>query len=246
MFSFLSFEGFCQYDFEKFKRIKFEREFEDFNNWVLEKKDVEGLFPEHLLKGISNFFNDKSHLYFEIIPLSKESESSSKIYIYKNKKIISSYNSELPISSINLMNFGIADFDGNGYKDIALKISYMGNGTASLNVKNIFLYQTSDSEFKVIDFNDKGYGLWYIHDINKDKNFEIFTKHLTNHAGHSYFLFNTYRFNGEKLINVNDEINYPIMVQFLYKENYKTTKNLSRNSMKKYSIEDPTKYDWIK
>lgn len=237
--------AFSQYHFEKYPKIKFEREFAKFDDWVVEEVNKDGLFPEHLLKGISKFFNDESPMYFEVLPIFK-SENGSKIYIYKDKKVIFTYISDLPVSSSNLMKFGISDIDGNGFKDIALEISYMGNGTASLNVKNIFLFQNRDSAFKVIAFKDKSFGSWNIFDINEDKNFEIFSQHFQDHKHHNYFLFNAYRYNGDQLINVNDEINYPIMVQYLYKPNYKITKNLSRNAMKKYSIEDPCKYDWIK
>lgn len=233
--------AFSQYDFEKYPKIKFEREFAKFDDWVVEEVIKDGLFPEHLLKGISKFFNDGSPLYFEVMPIIK-SENGSKIYIYKDKKVIFTYITDLPVSSSNLMKFGIVDIDGNGFKDIALEISYMGNGTASLNVKNIFFFQITDAEFKVIAFDDKSFDSWHIYDINMDKNFEIFSQHFQGHENHNYFLFNVYRFNGEELINVNDELNYPIMVQYLYKANNKITKNLSRKAMKRYSIEDPTRY----
>ena len=48
--------SFSQYDFEKYPKIKFEREFEKFDDWVVEEVIKDGLFPEHLLKGISKFF----------------------------------------------------------------------------------------------------------------------------------------------------------------------------------------------
>jgi hypothetical protein len=76
-------------------------------------------------------------------------------------------------------------------------------------------------------------------DLNGDGNFEIITMTIQNHKSHNYWLFNLYNFVNGNLVCVNDKMNYPIMVQYLFKDNYKVTTKLTRKEMKKYELKKP-------
>jgi hypothetical protein len=66
---------------------------------------------------------------------------------------------------------------------------------------------------------------------------------LESHKNHSFWLFNIYDYNDGKLSNVNDKDNYPIMIQYLYRENFEITNKLSRKEMKNFEINLPEDYN---
>jgi len=115
----------------------------------------------------------------------------------------------------------------------------MGCGLASLNVRVIYFFQKENKEFTKISFDDKMDGNRIERDLNGDGNFEIITMTLQEHRNHNYWLFNVYNFVNDNLICINNKINYPIMIQFLFRENYKITTKITRKEMQKYEIQKP-------
>jgi hypothetical protein len=128
--------------------------------------------------------------------------------------------------------------------DIKITAWYMGNGLASLNRRRIYLFQNKDNRFTKISFLDKlGDDKKPDRDLDGDGNNEIITMNLTYYGDHSYWLFNIYDFIDGELKNVNMKYDYPIMIQYLHRENYEITNKISREKMKEFSLKYPDSYD---
>jgi len=52
-----------------------------------------------------------------------------------------------------------------------------------------------------------------------------------------------YNFDSDRLLNVNWKDNYPIMTQFLIRENFEITNKIIREKMKEFALTLPEKYD---
>lgn len=223
LFPFLT---FGQYPFEKYKKPK---------SYSLEFGMVEK--DNHLIysKVVKSFFNDQSDLE---VTINGNTEDSKKTYIkVKTKSKSRNYFEE--ILSQGTDGFYIADFNGDGKKDFKVVCYHMGCGLASLNVRVIYFFQKENKEFTKISFDDKIGENMTERDLDGDGNFEIITMTLQNHKNHNYWLFNLYNFSNGNLVCVNSKVNYPIMVQYLFKENYKVTKKLTRKEMRKYELKKP-------
>lgn len=217
---------FGQYPFEKYKKPK---------TSSLEFKMIEENRVLKYSKNVKSFFNDKSDL--EVI-INGNIDDSRKTYIEVNTKSKDrKYFEEIPAQGTD--GFHIADFNCDGKKDFKIVCYYMGSGLASLNVRVIYFFQKANKEFTKISFDDKIGENMTERDLNGDGNFEIITMSLQNHKNHNYWLFNLYNFVNENLVCVNDKMNYPIMIQYLFKDNYKVTKKLTRKEMRKYELKKP-------
>ena len=218
--------AFGQYPFEKFKSPKYNSlEFE-----MLEKENV--LIYS---KKVTSFFKDKSDLE---VTINGNMENSKKTYIQiKTNQKSRKYFEEIPVQGTD--GFYIADFNGDGKKDFKIVCFYMGNGLASMNVRVMYFFQKKNNEFTKISFDDKMNENQIERDINGDGNFEIITMTLQDHINHNYWLFNVYNFVNDDLKCMNDKLNYPIMIQYLNRDNYKISTKLTRQEMKKYQLKKP-------
>jgi len=217
---------FGQYPFEKFKSPK---------SSSLEFKMTEKENALNYSKVIKSFFNDNSDLE---VTINGNTENSKETYVeVKSTSKSRKYFEEIPAQGTD--GFFIADFNGDGKKDFKIVCYYMGSGLASLNVRVIYFFQKTNKEFTKISFDDKIGENMTERDLNGDGNFEIITMTLQNHKNHNYWLFNLYNFVNGNLVCVNNKMNYPIMVQYLYKDNYNVTKKLTRKEMKKYEFKKP-------
>lgn len=217
---------FGQYPFEKFKSVK---------SSSLEFKMTEKENALIYSKVVKSFFDDKSDLE---VTLNGNTENSKETYIeVKSKSKNRKYFEEIPPQGTD--SFYIADFNGDGLKDFKIICSYMGCGLASLNARIVYFFQKTNKEFTKISFDDKTGSNITERDIDLDGNFEIITMTLQNYKNHNYWLFNLYNFVNGDLVCVNRKMNYPIMVQILYRDNYNVTRNLTRKEMKKYEFKKP-------
>jgi hypothetical protein len=66
---------------------------------------------------------------------------------------------------------------------------------------------------------------------------------LVGYENHSYWLFNLFDYDGNEFVNVNSKDNYPIMIQFLYRENFQITNRISREKMKDFNLNLPDDYE---
>jgi hypothetical protein len=217
---------FGQYPFEKFKHPK---------SLSLKFKETKNEEVFKCSTVVKSFFTDKSDL--EIV-LNEYLKNEGETYIEIKTTLKSrKYFEDFPAHGNN--GIVIADFNGDGKKDFKIFCSYMGCGIAALNIRTIYYFQKENKDFTKISFDDK-YGKNIIErDIDGDGNFEIITKKLQDHKTHNYWLFNLYNFVNNDLVCVNDKMNYPIMIQYLFRENYKVTKNLTSIEMKNYELKRP-------
>ncbi|WP_264521363.1 FG-GAP repeat domain-containing protein [Flavobacterium sp. N1994] len=186
-------------------------------------------------KNVTSFFNDKTALE---VTINGDLENSKKTYIKVKTKLNSKkYFEEIPVHGTD--GFYIADFNGDGKKDFKIVCFYMGCGLASMNVRVIYFFQKENKEFTKISFDDMMDGNRIERDLNGDGNFEIITMTLQDHLNHNYWLFNVYNFVNGNLVCLNEKVNYPIMVQYLFRDNYKISEKLSRKEMKKYQLKKP-------
>jgi hypothetical protein len=217
---------FGQYPFEKFKSP----EYKSLEFKMTEKENV-----LEYTKIATSFFIDKSDLEVSINGNYENSKTNIQVKTERNSK---KYFEEIPTQGTD--GLYIADFNGDGKKDFKIICFYMGCGLAGLNVRVIYFFQKENKEFTKISFDDKMYGNNRIErDLNGDGKFEIITMTIQYHKNHSYWLFNLYNFNNGNLVCVNNKMNYPIMVQYLFKENYNVTRKLTRKEMKKYELFKP-------
>ncbi|MEO5776813.1 MAG: VCBS repeat-containing protein [Flavobacterium sp.] len=217
---------FGQYPFEKFKSPKISS---------LEFKMTEKENRLNYSKVVKSFFKDKSDLE---VTINGNTQNSKETYIEVKTKLKSNkYFEEIPAQGTD--GFYIADFNGDGKKDFKIVCFYMGSGLASMNVRVIYFFQKENKDFTKISFDDKMEGNRIERDLNGDGNFEIITLNLQEYKNHNYWLFNLYNFVNGDLVCVNNKMNYPIMIQFLFKENYNVTKKLKRMEMKKYELKKP-------
>ena len=134
------------------------------------------------------------------------------------------------------------DVNGDNLSDIKIVIPYMGNGLAAMNQRVIYLFQKTDGHFNKISFLDKMDANRPERDFNGDNQFEIITMTLNGYEDHNYWTFNIYNYVSGELINQNTKFDYPIMIQYLFRENFKVTDKIPSDKMKNFSDKRPIDY----
>lgn len=226
----------AQYPFEKFKAI----ETESFNEW---KTHDSGKKVENTLT-IPSFFTNGNELTVQLSSYKDHWFENSEIKLFQGKTQIKCWKENIGFPSIALNSVRTGDFNGDGLKDIKIISPYMGNGIASLNIRVIYILQKAKNDFRKISFDDKmDFNNERLErDIDGDGKYEIITMTLTSYKSHSYWLFNLYNFSQNGLISVNNRLGYPIMIQFLEKENYTITNRISKDVMKEVEMKFPKNY----
>ena len=218
-----------QYSFEKFPAVKYRS-----YDWKIAESESH---VKHSLL-LPEFFSNGKSLSIKLTYFLDQPKDSEIHFGESEKK----YYEDIPFTPIGLDSLRVADFNGDGLNDLKISSYYMGNGLASLNIRIIYFFQKKDNQFVQISFDDKMGDNRSERDFDNDGNFEIITMTLQGHKDHNYWLFNIYNFQEDKLVNVNSKASYPIMVQFLHRETFEITKNLTRREMKKYEMVLPRDY----
>lgn len=227
--------AFGQYPFEKFPAIKYK----EYDKW----KQNDNLKSQNKVENsltVPKFFEGKDSLTIKITSLTT-SWDSSFITVYRSNKQLKAFFEPLGFEPVEPVR--LADFNGDHLTDIKLILPYMGNGTAALNVRVVYLLQHKDGSFTKVSYFDKMDRNRPERDFNGDGNYEIITMTLMGYQNHSYWLFNLFNFKNNDLVNVNDKYSYPILIQFLYRDNYKITNKMSRQKMKEFAHKKPEEYD---
>lgn len=224
-----------QYSFEKFPPIKSE----EYNNWktIENKKKIVNTLT------IPNFFRKGENLTIKLTSYSEHWFENSLVEIFYKNIQTNKFSENINFNPTGLSSIKVIDINSDGLKDIKIIENFMGNGTASLNIKIIYLIQKSNHKFEKISFNDKEGENTLERDFDGDGNYEIITKTLETYQNHSYWVFNLYNYKNSGLINVNKKSNYPIMVQFLDRDNYLITDKIGREKMKKFTLDFPEEYN---
>jgi len=228
----------AQYPFEKFPAP----EYEVYNDWkIYDKSDKEQKI--HSTLTIPGFFDNKDTLTIQLTSYTEHNWENSIIRIYNNKTLSQKITENMGFNPAGLDTVKVADINGDGLADIKIVTPYFGCGLAALNVRVIYLFQKPEKSFIKISYDDKMSPNRQERDLNGDGNFEIITMNLVGVEDHNYWTFNVFSFNGEDLINVNSSYNYPIMIQYLFRDNYEITKKISREKMKEFALDTPEEYN---
>ena len=227
-----------QYLFEKYPAPTYK----EYNDWkIYDKREKEN--KVHCALTIPKFFDSRDNLTIQLTSFTDHWEENSIIRIFNNQIQIQKILENMAFSPTAIDTVRVADINGDGLSDIKIVFSYMGCGLAGLNVRVIYLFQKPDNTFIKISFDDKMSPNRMERDMNADGNFEIITMNLAGYQEHNYWVFNAFNFINEQLINVNSTYDYPIMVQYLFRDNYEITKKISSNKMKEFALEIPEGYD---
>jgi len=229
--------SFGQYPFERYPAIKYK----EYANW----KKIDKSGRRGFTMTIPKFFNKK---YSLTIQITSGGWDSSYISLFRNGKQIQHVFEPMEINKyVDFPPVRVADINGDNMPDCKLQISYMGNGIAALNTRIIYLFQHSNHTFTKISYLDMIDGPYESdarpeRDFNGDGNYEIITRSLTEYNEHSYWVYNLYNFKHNTLVSVNNKYNYPIMIQFLNRENFEVTRKISRQRMKDFAEKRPEEF----
>lgn len=237
IFGILSFATKGQYPFEKYLAITYKV----YDTWKTYGKSKEENRVHYTLT-IPKFYRNGDDLTIQLTNFSMSNNDRSILRIFHNNKQILKTNENVLFDPVAIDTVRTADFNGDGLTDIKLICAYMGCGLAAMNVRVIYLFQQVDMKFIKISFDDMMYTNMQERDFNGDENFEIITTSLNTYKSHNFWTFNLFNLKNGNLISVNTIEDYPIMIQYLNRDNYEVTNKLSRMEMKKYSRKLPEEY----
>lgn len=223
-----------QYPFEKFTAIKFK----EYEGWDTYRKADR----THFTLAIPEFFENKDKLTIQLTTFDDKWDSSF-IRIFRNKTQVQKLFEPMFFTDLNIgQAIKTLDVNGDSLNDLKITVNYMGCGIAGLNTRVIYLFQQPQGVFTKISYTDKEGEHFAERDFDNDGNFEILTMTLVWHENHSYWLYNVYNFSNGQLVNQNDHFDYPIMIQYLFRENFKITDKISRAKMKTFAEKMPGEY----
>jgi len=238
-FFFYVFSTKAQYPFEQSDSIKYQC----FNNWkvydLIEKKKT-----IHQTITIEGFYQNQDSLTIQLSSFTKNWDSSY-IRIFRNKEQIQKIFEPMGFNGYNIWGpLILADFNGDKLNDIKINAAFNGCGLASMNTRIIYLFQCPDGSFKKVSYKDNlEYGNRVERDFNGDRNFEIITMTLRGFEDHNYWTFDLFNYQDGMFRNVDEEFGYPIMIQFLFRQNFEITDNISREKMKEFKLIVPEDID---
>lgn len=236
----------AQYPFEKFTAVKFRKA----GPWeVYSRVKKEG--KVHWVIKVPHFYGDSSSLTVQVTSFVKPGKSDMFVFPTQDTSIIRIFKGTKQIQAmieptslgvsfgylVDTLSYG--DINNDSLPDIKIKSWLGGNGLAGYYCRIIYLFQRADGKFDRASLTNMELVSDPERDLDGDGNYEIVTTHHEYHKNHSYWVFNVYRFAEGKWLCVNDEFDYPILVQMLYRSNYKVTDKVSREDMKKFSRELP-------
>lgn len=185
---------------------------------------------------------DKCIIRVESPEKSKPLDDGAKISIYRNKRLIQVFEDENAPHYYFSMGFvAVADYNGDGLPDIKMVVPYMSNGLG-LDEWDIYLIQERDGYFVKIAFFNLYSPDRQERDMDNDGHFVIIGMQLEGYGRHNYFVYNLYKFNADTLKGISERFGYPLMYQFLERENYKAAK-IPYAIRKKYLMLKPPEYN---
>ena len=238
----------AQYPFEKYPAIKYK----EYKNWKFDYK-LKKLVNLNYRLTVKDFFNKDESLTVQLTGFCDSVSDLSSNYdysyirIFNNKKEIQKFKESYGFGGdLNKpQSLIIEDLNGDGLNDIKILIPYYGCGGLNYYPRVIYLIQNKNGTFKKISFVDFMFDFVNRPERDFDGNgkYKIITQTFVNYKNHNYWSFNIYEFNGDSLVNISNKYNYPIMIQILFRENYKITDKLSPDKMKEFEFKLPKEYN---
>ncbi|MBE9585193.1 hypothetical protein IM792_12100 [Mucilaginibacter sp. JRF] len=221
--------SFAQYPFEKYPKPKYR---------VIPFKVVVDNGESYVLRSA----NYKGYH----ITIEQDTGRVKTLCLYYKQKLIKRIQPDLGYKKITLQSdiaLYAADIDGNGLVDFKFKNYNNGSGLASVRMHKLFLFNKGKNKFSAVQYMDFFDNIE--RDLNGDGCFEIVTQHYLLQNNHSYWVFDMFNFRDGKFVNVSAENNCPILVQLLYRDNYKITRHFSRKQMRKFSFKKPELFEYF-
>lgn len=249
LFVFVLYDAYSQYPFEKFPAAKLQTA----GPWeIYSRVQKEG--KVHWAIKIPNFYKDSSSMTAQLTSFVRTDESRTFIFSTRDTSAIRIYRGKTQVQVMiepyslgtgfgylyDSLSYG--DINGDSLADLKIMSWGGGNGLASYYHRIIYLFQRADGKFDKVSFINMELVGHPELDLNGDGNSEIIATHHEYYKNHSYWVFNVYRFDGGRWQCVNDEFDYPILVQMLYRENYEITNKVTRKEMKKFARSLPEEF----
>jgi hypothetical protein len=211
----------AQYPFEKFPSIKYEKLH----------------FAMGFTESDTTFIATANYKKYQIkLRQNRKSATLSITVHYKAKTVFKYSDPDFNLSTLQDTIY-VADIDGNGHIDFKFLFFNDGSGLAGSLEKKLYFFNKGNFKFHVISYVD--FFNFPERDFNGDGNYEIIGDVLNHYQDHAYWTFNLFNYIDGRLVNVNRKFNYPIMVQYLFRENYTVTDKISRKKMKQFSLSNP-------
>lgn len=214
-------QSFAQFPFEKFPAVKY----------------IKVPFEKGYTETDTTFIAHATYKKYKINITQKQYSNLAHVIIRYKGKVVSVFNTDTysPLTLQDVMF--AADIDGNGLVDFKILFFNDGSGLAGSLEHKLYFFNNGNQKFKPFFYTD--FFSFPERDLNGDGNYEIIGTVLTRYGGHSYWTFNLFNYKGGRLINVNTQSNYPLMVQYLFRENYNITNKISRRDMRQFSLKSP-------
>lgn len=220
LFLYLTTPASAQYPFEKFKKINF--------------KNI--LFKSDSISSETFRYSAQVNQYSVVLQEINGREGTG-ISIYKSGKLLQEFTEDIGMLKIVLAeDLQAGDINGDGYQDIKIRMYNNGSGLAGSYETKIYLFGSSTG-FTKLSFMD--YFSFTEVDLDGDGNYEIIGCNLVNYKNHNYWTFDLYNYVAGKFLNVGCKYQYPIMIQYLNRDNYEITRKISRAKMKEFSSKQP-------
>ncbi len=234
----------AQYPFEKYPVIKTKVYETGYRIETQGEDDPYNYKINHYIR-IPKFFGGKETARITIT--SPDTSGTATIDIYrgakKSEKLMGIYGLE---SYSKIERFYVADYNHDGLPDIKFIVPYFGCGGYNYYCQVVYFLQNADRSLSKVTYSDL---LLYDYqnrperDLDGDGIYEIVVCSFQHYKNHNYLLFNLYHLKGNKLVNVNNQFHYPIMIQLLYAANYRITKHLTRAQMRQFARKLPDTYE---
>jgi len=233
----------AQYPFEKHPAFKAQVYPTGYRIDTQGKDDPYNYEINHYLT-LPKFFGGKQTARVTITPPDTSGTATIEVYrgTKKSKKLIAIYGFG---SFSTIESILVADYNHDGLPDMKFIVPHFGCGAYNYYCHVVYFLQNKDHSLSQVSFSDL---LLYDYqnrperDLDGDGVYEIVVCSFQSYKTHNYLQYDLYHLKGNKLVNVNRQFHYPIMIQLLYADNYKITKHLTRKQMRQFARPLPDDY----
>ncbi len=168
----------------------------------------------------------------------------TKIKIFRNSLLIQLFDNET--IEYYYTHFAaepatVTDFKNDSRIDFKIVGSIWGADTYGGGFREIYFLQDSREHFtKISSFFTKqplteG-------DVDNDSIFTIVSCTFDQINGHSYWIYNLFKFTKDDLVDVNKKHGYPIFIQELFRENHKLANDIPASLRRQFMLSKPLEY----